>query len=318
MSTISVIIPCYNAARWLRNTLASVLAQTMPPLEIIFVDDDSSDGSADIVAAEFPQVRLLRGKNGGPSYARNLGAAAARGEWLQFLDADDLLHPMKLAWQQPTLAHQPAAVAFCYSPWQDLLEQNGEWRGVNLYSTTLDPDPFVQTLDTFNHLSAGLIRRSWFERIGGFDEAKPLIEDVQLQLRLLLAGGTFAHIPTAEPVYSYRRWGQSLSRRDPSRFMAECWANLQLTERELKAQGQLTAPRRTLLARNALIVARYYAEHDPALFEVVASEMARLDPTFLPTAPRPLALTSRLLGYRRAERLSVVYRRAKAWLTEQR
>jgi glycosyltransferase involved in cell wall biosynthesis len=88
--TVSVIVPCYNAAAFLRETLDSVLAQTVRPLEVIVVDDGSTDQSAKIAASYGDLVRVIRQQNRGESVARNRGIDEARGDWIAFLDADDL------------------------------------------------------------------------------------------------------------------------------------------------------------------------------------------------------------------------------------
>ena len=101
MPVVSIVTPVYNAAPWLRQTLASVRAQTLADWEQILVDDGSTDGSADILEAavrEDGRIRLLRAPcNLGPSEARNLAIKAARGRYIAFLDADDLWLPEKLA-----------------------------------------------------------------------------------------------------------------------------------------------------------------------------------------------------------------------------
>src|SRR5512143_290483 len=110
---VSVVIPWYNAARFSEGTLRSVLAQTHRELEVIVVDDASTDDSAALVervAGSDPRVKLLRRtRNAGtPGAPRNEGVAAARGEWIAFLDADDLWHPRKLELQLRALREHGA------------------------------------------------------------------------------------------------------------------------------------------------------------------------------------------------------------------
>ena len=91
LARVSVVIPCYNSARWIRETLASVLQQGEDPIEIIAIDDGSTDDTAAIIERDFPAVRLVRTENRGASRARNHGTELASGEFIQYLDADDLL-----------------------------------------------------------------------------------------------------------------------------------------------------------------------------------------------------------------------------------
>src|SRR5207248_2091455 len=115
----SVIIPCFNASRWIRETLDSVCAGQSMELEIIVVDDGSTDDTAAIVEQEFAQARLIRTPNRGASHARNTGTHAATGDYIQYLDADDLLAPGKIAVQLRALDKSGAEVA--YGDWQRLI-----------------------------------------------------------------------------------------------------------------------------------------------------------------------------------------------------
>ena len=94
--SVSVVIPCYNGAPFLRETIESALAQTSPPLEILVIDDGSTDESAAIAESFGPPVRVVRQHNQGESVARNRGIDEARGEWVALLDADDKWEPSKL------------------------------------------------------------------------------------------------------------------------------------------------------------------------------------------------------------------------------
>jgi glycosyltransferase involved in cell wall biosynthesis len=106
MPIISVIIPCYNSARFLGETIESVLAQGYPNLEIIAVDDGSTDGSAEI-AAQFPSVSCIRQCNAGVAAARNNGFLHSTGEYVVFLDHDDRLMPGALKSNLQCLLDEP-------------------------------------------------------------------------------------------------------------------------------------------------------------------------------------------------------------------
>jgi glycosyltransferase involved in cell wall biosynthesis len=110
-ATVSVVIPCYNGSRFLRETLASVLRQTAPASEILVVDDGSTDDSADVAESFGPPVRVIRQANGGESTARNRGIDEARGDWIAFLDADDVWEPHKL--ERQLAAVGPGDAASC-------------------------------------------------------------------------------------------------------------------------------------------------------------------------------------------------------------
>src|SRR5262245_20179101 len=114
MSSVSVVIPCYNAGRFLKETLESILAQTRPALEVIVVDDGSTDDSAAVAGAFGPPVRVLRQSNQGESVARNRGLDEARGDWVAFLDADDVWAPDKLERQLAAVEGSPG-VACCHT-----------------------------------------------------------------------------------------------------------------------------------------------------------------------------------------------------------
>lgn len=109
---VSVLIPCYNAGRWIAETLESVLAQTWPNFEVIVVDDGSSDNSVSVIE-EFgsERIKLVKQQNAGAASARNRAFNESRGDFIQYLDADDLLSPCKIELQMTRLASQPDCVA---------------------------------------------------------------------------------------------------------------------------------------------------------------------------------------------------------------
>src|SRR5882672_10540734 len=169
MPTISVVIPCFNAAAWIGDTLASVLEQRHQDLEVIVVDDGSTDTSAELIAHAFPSVCLVRIENGGASRARNVGTQLARGEFIQYLDADDLLGPGKLEAQRLALASGTADIA--YGDWCELrAKPNGIFMPDRLVARRINGDPQIALLtDFWCPPAVYLFRRAIVDRVGGWD-----------------------------------------------------------------------------------------------------------------------------------------------------
>lgn len=183
MPRVSVIIPTYNRAGLVQEAVASVLAQTYRDFELLVVDDGSTDGTPESLARFGKEIQVLRRpQRGGVSAARNLGSSAATGEWLAFLDSDDLWLPEKLARQMALMAAQPRL----------LLSQTEEtWvrRGVRVNPPRTHRKEggriFLRSLERcLVSPSAAVLHRSLLEAHGGFDESLPAAEDYDLWLRL--------------------------------------------------------------------------------------------------------------------------------------
>jgi glycosyltransferase involved in cell wall biosynthesis len=180
--TFSVVIPCYNREHFIRETIESALQQTYPPLEIIVVDDGSSDRSATVIRETISPVPILyhHQSNQGPSAARNLGASLGRGEWVAFLDSDDLWYPNKLSVIAKILRVQPEVTLF-YSQ-ADHIDVNGQ------PVTKISPAGGVIRLlfgdGPFAGPSTLVVHREVFLKSGGFNPAIHYGEDVELFARL--------------------------------------------------------------------------------------------------------------------------------------
>ncbi len=217
MPFVSVIVPAYNSAATVVEAVESALAQTVPAGEIVVVDDGSLDATAAIVRERYPQVRLIEQANTGPAGARNAGVRQARGEWIAFLDADDIWVPGRLERQMDCLNQCPDAVMLCGGR-----REFGE-------SVTLDPRPSCDriafrevTLDELARhnpivTSTALVKRSAFDAVGGFDEQFRGPEDYDLWLRLAAQGRIFE---MGEPLACYRHRPGSLS-LDERRFLPQ-------------------------------------------------------------------------------------------------
>jgi glycosyltransferase involved in cell wall biosynthesis len=321
---VSVVIPMRNAEAWIAETLASVIAQGYPAplLDIVVVDDGSTDASVTIarsvLEATAARWTLLKTAGVGPSGARNTGWHHARGQWIQFLDSDDLLVSHKIALQAQHTRGRSPALAVVYSPWQRIRQVDQAWVPVGAaVSPWIGEDPIADLLETDNFLQLGspLIRRDWLERVGGFDEQHWLVEDVELLLKIAMAGGVFELVPSQRPVLLYRdaRPG-SLSRRDQHELVTACIRNARFVEEYWKSTSGLTPRRARVLAHVYQLGARHFAECDEPAFHDAAGRMRALVGTHLPGGPTRLRFAARCLGYERAEKLAVMYRRAKRWL----
>lgn len=190
---ISVVIANYNYGRYLAETIDSVLAQTYPQIEIIFIDDGSTDDSLEI-AQRYP-ITVLSQKNQGVSTARNNAAQYAHGEYILFLDSDDLLYPDSLGVLQKRLEDEGPAAGFAYGQLQYFGEKNTIFTSQAFDPKALSSENYIQT--------SALIRRTAFNEAGGFDRGFDLREDWELFIRLWHVGWKGAYLP--RPVIKYRK-----------------------------------------------------------------------------------------------------------------
>lgn len=175
---LSVIMPAYNCAPYIEEALASIFHQGIDNLEVVLVDDGSTDGTPDIAAAIDPRVKVFRNNHGGPASARNLAVANAKSDLLAFLDADDIWLPGKLAaqlqfltehpdarivyggfrfWHADADGHFPPASALGGSTQEGITPGLSGW----IYPELL--------LDSHIHIITALIHRSVFDQVDGFD-----------------------------------------------------------------------------------------------------------------------------------------------------
>lgn len=190
---ISVVIPAYNAAKWLPSAVASVCSQSRPADEILIVDDGSTDGTGDLCRTFVGNVRYVRRENGGLSAARNTGVEATTAEWLLFLDADDTLVPGALAALAHTAETTTAGVVYGF-----VLQRRSEAVEARLhglpYAVGEPPHPAKAHFwwTPIPTAGAALIRRSLNTEVGGFDENFRQVEDADYWLRCGVTS-PFAH-----------------------------------------------------------------------------------------------------------------------------
>jgi glycosyltransferase involved in cell wall biosynthesis len=200
MPLISVVIPVYNGEKTIRETLESVLNQTVTDFEIIVINDGSSDATVEIVSSiQDPRLKVFSYPNAGQAASRNRGFSHSTGEFIAFLDADDLWTPNKLESQLKALQDNPQA-ALAYS-WSDFIDESGKFlRGAS--RSTLSGDVYAKLLltDFLDNGSNPLIRRQALMEVGGFDESLPPAEDWDMWLRLA-ARYHFVAVPAPQILY---------------------------------------------------------------------------------------------------------------------
>ena len=245
---VSVIIPCLNAARTIGAAIESVLAQGEIKTEILFIDDGSNDASPVIARRFEPAIRVLTGPHRGVSAARNRGIAETAGEWIVFLDADDLLFSGTLRRRLESAELTGADVVVC--DWQELLDRgsgtvDGVVRSVDLAAPEADVEIGCATR-VWATTAALMYRRSLVEKIGGFREDLTLIQDARFLFDAAYHGARFAH--SAHVGARYRISPGSSSRRDPALFWRCCLLNGKQIEALWRMRGALTSQRMTALA----------------------------------------------------------------------
>jgi len=205
---VSVLMPVFNAARSISATLNSLSAQHFTNWELVAFDDGSSDHSVDLISSwartHEQSVQILRGPNSGPSAARNRAAEAASGEFLAFLDADDLWHPDKLLFQVRALDEHPewSGVGCDY---QIRLAESGQLVSTvhfNWSTVSVQAWSFLEARGPAL-CSTLLVRSSAFQRVGGFNARLKNLEDVDLALKLASSDSIGnVHVPLCDYLMS--------------------------------------------------------------------------------------------------------------------
>jgi glycosyltransferase involved in cell wall biosynthesis len=303
---VSIIIPCYNSARWIAATLDSALAQTWPQKEIVLINDGSTDDSLAIARRfESRHVRIIDQPNRGAAAARNAGVRASRGEYVQFLDADDLLAPDKIAQQMPILqARGPGTIAsgawarFQTDPLEAKFVSYPNWRNL----TGVEFLQIHYETGSMMHPAAWLASRSLLERAGPWNESLTLNDDGEYFGRVILAAAGIVFCPEAR---AYYRSGleASLSGRTDRRALTSLYGSVALTVDHLLA-ADASARTRAAAAYAWKWTAFELYPGAPDLSRAAEERSRALGGSTRPfPAGGRFQLASRLLGWRLAKRL---------------
>lgn len=257
---VSIIIPVHNRAAMLRQAVASALAQTYRPIEILIVDDGSSDDTPQVIAeiaAQHPEVRPLRRENGGPGLARETGREHARGEFIQYLDSDDLILPQKLELQVAALRACPeCGAAYGLTRYRNAAgdEIACTWKNANQVQETMFPSFLVAR---WWETSAPLYRRTITDTAGPWTDLR-LEEDWEYDARVAALGVRLAFVN--EPVAEHRDHGEGrLSKGaalDPVRLRWRARAHELIASHAFRAGVPFDAPEMRHFARELFLLVR--------------------------------------------------------------
>jgi glycosyltransferase involved in cell wall biosynthesis len=276
---VSVIVCVYNCERYLAEALDSVFAQTFRDFELIVVDDGSTDRTPEIVASYGARLRAIHQRNGGVSAARNAGLRAARGEWIAFLDADDIWLPVKLERQLAAAAEHPEAGIIV----ADMLQFVGERVLVPSRNRAMRARSGMVLLDVLSRNwicpSAALVRRACYADAGEFIEGKNWGEDWLMWLRI---ASKHAVLSMEEILVRYRVHDSNASLRTPAVQFETIMENYDLA---LEMIPQLAAQRAKVRAVQYRVAIRRAIDDITAVDPYAARQKLRWARRARPCAP---------------------------------
>jgi glycosyltransferase involved in cell wall biosynthesis len=302
----SVVIPCRNAVEFIGATLASVLAQDHADLELIVVDDGSTDGSGQEIARFGERVRAVTVPHGGACRARNVGLALATGDAVIFLDADDLLRPDTVGALTAEL-ERAGASALIAAPWRRLKQVAKTWQPApsGVPDRAPDGDPLRAWISGwFVPPCALLWPKQLLERVGGWDPELTVNQDGDLVMRALIAGARLVHVSTGESLY--RLHGAERRSVSQGHGQADARSRARVLEKvvgALRTADRLEAYRITL-GRAYHDLARIYFDRFPELARACEREATALGGARSVSGPLAHRLAYRLLGLAGKDRLA--------------
>lgn len=308
---VSILTPAYNAGQWIDETLASARAQTWSQLEVIVVDDGSTDDTlarAQRHAAEDARIHVLTGANAGACAARNRAFEASRGAYIQYLDADDLIAPNKLERQMTRLlAEDPAGRKVATAAWDTFIQDPAEaaFNPGGLWKDFRQPLVWlIQSWTTGDWMQPGafLSPRSLIERAGPWDERLTLHDDGEFFARVLLKSAGVLFCQDARAYYRKGVEG-SLSAVHKPRAVESFFLQCSLYEQHLLEVEDSPETRRACAAVWQNFYFTYYPRY-PEKLAAAAAAVRRLGGS--DAKPRGSALFQRLskvIGWKSARRI---------------
>jgi glycosyltransferase involved in cell wall biosynthesis len=243
---VSVIIPCFNAEQWIAEAIESCLNQTYPAIEVIVIDDGSTDGSLKVIQ-QYPEVIWRTVRHRGGSAARNIGIALAKGDYMQFLDADDYLLPEKIARQVQHLERTKADIV--YGDWRYQRHFSDGTYCLDKITSAETHEDILEALlkDWWVAVSAILYTRSAIDKSQGWDETLSAAQDRDFLLSIIINNARVVYQPGCYAIYRRPDY-PTVSSFSKNRWLTNQCRVLEKAEQRLLELGKLLPQYREAIA----------------------------------------------------------------------
>ena len=307
---VSILIPCFNNAQWVGGAIESALSQTWRELEVIVIDDGSTDNSLEHIKRFDRSIRWETQSNQGSNPTRNRLLSMARGTWVQYLDADDYLLENKIAPQADAVKGR-ADIDVIYGPVTlEFADRRRELLRI--------PEPhdlwILLARWYLPQTGAPLWRKQAIVDVGGWTPTQPACQEHELYLRLLMAGKKFQYLDTNGAVY--RQWSEeTLWKKDKPRTRQLRLEIEHRMEEFLRSRHELTVERQWAVNMARFEMARLAWPHDRDEAHAIVRRILQSDPGFLPeggAAPASYQLLYRVMGFNAAESAAAWRRKLSA------
>lgn len=306
-SKVSVIIPCYNAERWIGEAIESCLAQTYRPIEIIVVDDGSTDDSIKIVKQYGEKVTLETGPNLGGNHARNRGFELSSGDYIQYLDADDFILPEKIERQIRVLEETGADVV--YGDWRHQTHFSNDTVVIDEVNVSGHQQDVLESLLSgwWVALHSIIYKRKTVLETGGWSEIIMAGQDKYFFISVALSGAKIVYSPGCFSIY--RRYGDvTVSTGNTERWLDNHYRVLLNIEEQIHNRG-LDEKYLLALAKGYFYIGRNYFAINRKIYLDCINKVKKLDPNFRPHERNLYNFTQRLFGFYIADLLALMKRK---------
>lgn len=307
MKKCSVIIPAYNSAKTIERTLDSVFEQDYPNIEIIVINDGSTDSTEFILKKYTDKIKYYYQTNAGVSVARNLGFEKSTGDYIQYLDADDLLAKGKLSIQINAIEDTQSDVA--YGDWMRFTENDFVYKELEIVEREMSLRPEIELItDFWTPLAALLYTRTIANKIGGWNTKLPVIQDARYALDAAIHQAKFIYTPGVMGYYRVHETG-SLSTKNRFNFMNDCFENAKQVDAIWRKDYSIDQEKKNAIINVLRFCVHEFSKLDKNKHKQAVNLILDIDKNYIPESSKLLRAMSKLIGYRTAETIAYYKRK---------